>query len=231
MPQLLMCTLCDDVRFELGNKHTLVGLFDTFNVADFAQPLPAFRVFARLALDTPGTHEVKLQIVNAEGDFRVEVVGRLEARAPSEVSGRFESIFAATLAALTGAGGTFCAGADLKGVSQGRGNRVTEDGDGPMGPSRMLLCKPVLAAVEGYAVAGGLELAAWCDLRVAARDAVFGVFCRRWGVPLIDGGTVRLPRLIGMSRALDMILTGRAVDAAEAHAMGLANRIVEPGQS
>jgi len=100
MPQLLLCTLCDDVRFELGNKHTLVGLFDTFNVADFAQPLPPFRVFARFALDTPGSHEVKLQIVNAEGDFRVEVVGRLEARAPSEVSGRFESIFAATLAAL-----------------------------------------------------------------------------------------------------------------------------------
>jgi enoyl-CoA hydratase len=130
---------------------------------------------------------------------------------------------------LTGADGTFCAGADLKGVSQGRGNRVTEDGDGPMGPSRMLLSKPVLAAVEGYAVAGGLELAAWCDLRVAARDAVFGVFCRRWGVPLIDGGTIRLARLLGHSHALDLILTGRGVSGDEAQRMGLANRLVAPG--
>lgn len=134
---------------------------------------------------------------------------------------------------LTGAGGYFCAGADLKGVSEGRGNRVDDDMsvDGPMGPSRMVLSKPVIAAVEGYAVAGGLELALWCDLRVAAHDAVFGVYCRRWGVPLIDGGTVRLPRLIGHSHALDLILTGRGVSGDEAASMGLANRLVEPGHA
>jgi len=137
----------------------------------------------------------------------------------------------AAVAVLTGAGGTFCAGADLKGVADGRGNRVVADGDGPMGPSRMLLTKPVIAAVEGYAVAGGLELALWCDLRVAADDAVFGVFCRRWGVPLIDGGTIRLPRLIGHSHALDLILTGRGVHGNEAARMGLANRLVARGQA
>jgi enoyl-CoA hydratase len=135
------------------------------------------------------------------------------------------------VAVLTGAHGTFCAGADLKAISAGRGNRVTPDGDGPMGPSRMLLTKPVIAAVEGYAVAGGLELACWCDLRVAAHNAVFGVFCRRWGVPLIDGGTVRLPRLIGHSHALDLILTGRGVSGDEALRMGLANRLTEPGEA
>ena len=123
----------------------------------------------------------------------------------------------------------FCAGADLKAVGEGRGNAVTEAGDGPMGPTRMLLAKPVIAAVEGYAVAGGLELALWCDLRVAARDAVFGVFCRRWGVPLVDGGTVRLPRLIGHSHALDLILTGRGVSGDEALSMGLVNRMTDPG--
>jgi enoyl-CoA hydratase/carnithine racemase len=135
------------------------------------------------------------------------------------------------VAVLTGAGGTFCAGADLKAVSEGAGNTVRPEGDGPMGPSRMLLSKPVIAAVEGHAVAGGLELALWCDLRVAARDAVFGVFCRRWGVPLIDGGTVRLPRLIGHSHALDLILTGRGVSGEEARHMGLANRLTEPGEA
>lgn len=133
------------------------------------------------------------------------------------------------IAVLTGAGGAFCAGADLKAISSGGGNRAAPDGDGPMGPTRMLLDKPVIAAVEGHAVAGGLELALWCDLRVAARDAVFGVFCRRWGVPLIDGGTIRLPRLIGHSHALDMILTGRGVSGEEALRMGVANRLVEPG--
>ena len=142
---------------------------------------------------------------------------------------RFEADDALSVAILTGANGTFCAGADLKAVSQGRGNRVQHEGDGPMGPSRMLLAKPVIAAVEGFAVAGGIELAAWCDLRVAARDAVFGVFCRRWGVPLIDGGTVRLPRLIGHSHALDLILTGRGVSGDEALRIGLANRLTEPG--
>jgi enoyl-CoA hydratase len=135
------------------------------------------------------------------------------------------------VAVLTGAGGTFCAGADLKAFSTPRRNVVRDDGDGPMGSSRMLLGKPVLAAVEGYAVAGGLELAIWCDLRIAARDAVFGVFCRRWGVPLIDGGTVRLPRLIGHSHALDLILTGRGVSGDEARLMGLANRLTEPGEA
>jgi len=143
----------------------------------------------------------------------------------------FDADDEARVAVLTGAGGTFCAGADLKAFGTDRVNRVSDHGDGPMGVSRMALGKPVIAAVEGYAVAGGLELALWCDLRVAARDAVFGVFCRRWGVPLIDGGTVRLPRLIGESRALDLVLTGRPVDAEEAHTIGLANRVVEPGHA
>jgi enoyl-CoA hydratase len=134
-----------------------------------------------------------------------------------------------SVAVLTGANGTFCAGADLKALSSGRGNRLAPDGDGPMGPTRMVLSKPVIAAVEGHAVAGGLELALWCDLRVAAENASFGVFCRRWGVPLIDGGTVRLPRLIGQSRALDLILTGRAVSGVEAERIGLANRVCAPG--
>jgi enoyl-CoA hydratase len=144
---------------------------------------------------------------------------------------RFDADEAQRVAVLTGADGVFCAGADLKGVAEGRANRVAEDGDGPMGPTRMLLSKPVIAAVEGYAVAGGLELALWCDLRVAASDAVFGVFCRRWGVPLIDGGTIRLPRLVGHSHALDLILTGRGVSGTEAKQMGLVNRLVEPGQA
>lgn len=153
----------------------------------------------------------------------------------------FERDESASVAVLWGAGGTFCAGADLKAVATGRGNRVlpvkTGDefdplaADAPMGPTRMQLSKPVIAAVCGYAVAGGLELALWCDLRVAEEDAVFGVFCRRWGVPLIDGGTIRLPRLIGQSRALDMILTGRAVDAQEALTMGLVNRVVAKGKA
>ncbi len=125
----------------------------------------------------------------------------------------------------------FCAGADLKAVARGDGNRVSIEGDGPMGPSRMLLSKPVIGAISGHAVAGGLELALWCDMRVAERDAVLGVYCRRWGVPLIDGGTVRLPRLIGLGHALDLILTGRGVSAEEALAMGLVNRVVPPGQA
>ena len=136
-----------------------------------------------------------------------------------------------SVAVLTGSEGTFCAGADLKAISEGRGNRVSRSGNGPLGCSRMLLSKPVIAAVEGHAVAGGLELALWCDLRVAAEDAVFGVYCRRWGVPLVDGGTVRLSRLIGHSHALDMILTGRGVSGEEARMMGLANRLTAPGQS
>lgn len=141
----------------------------------------------------------------------------------------FDADGTAAVAVLTGSHGTFCAGADLTGVSDGRGNRVRPDGAGPMGPTRLLLSKPVIAAVEGHAVAGGLELAVWCDLRVAATDATFGVYCRRWGVPLVDGGTVRLPRLIGHSHALDLILTGRGVTGDEALRLGLANRLVEPG--
>ena len=135
------------------------------------------------------------------------------------------------VAILGGLGGTFCAGADLKAVAEGRGNRTEPKGDGPMGPSRMVLSKPVIAAISGYAVAGGMELALWCDLRVMESNAILGIFCRRWGVPLIDGGTIRLPRLIGMSRAMDLILTGRPVEANEALQMGLANRVVEEGEA
>lgn len=138
----------------------------------------------------------------------------------------------AAVAVLWGAGGTFCAGADLKALSSGSGaNSVTEGGDGPMGPTRMRLSKPVIAAIEGHAVAGGFELALWCDLRVAAGDATFGVFNRRWGVPLIDGGTIRLPRLIGEGRALDLILTGRAIGAGEAYELGIVNRLCDPGET
>jgi enoyl-CoA hydratase len=158
-------------------------------------------------------------------------VDRPTAGALADAFRRFDADESLAAAVLTGAGGAFCAGADLKALAEGRGNRVAEDGDGPMGPTRMLLGKPVIAAVEGPAVAGGLELALWCDLRVAARDAVFGVYCRRWGVPLIDGGTLRLPRLVGMSHALDLILTGRGVSGEEALRMGLANRLAEPGQA
>jgi len=156
-------------------------------------------------------------------------VDRATADALAHAFRRFDSDGSLSVAILTGADGAFCAGADLKAVAGGRGNRVTPDGDGPLGCTRMLLGKPVIAAVEGHAVAGGLELALWCDLRVAARDAVFGVYCRRFGVPLVDGGTVRLPRLIGMSHALDLILTGRGVTGEEAFRMGLANRLTEPG--
>src|SRR5690349_5012608 len=153
------------------------------------------------------------------------------ARALAEAFRAFEADPALRVAVLWGAGGTFCAGADLKARGTERGLRLAPDGDGPMGPSRMAFSKPTIAAVEGYAVAGGLELALMCDLRVAAETAIFGVFCRRWGVPLLDGGTVRLPRLIGLSRALDMILTGRPVDAREALAFGLANRVVPAGHA
>lgn len=154
------------------------------------------------------------------------------AAALAEAFRTFEADEALKVAILTGSEGQFCAGADLKAVASGqaaRANRIATDGDGPMGPTRMQLSKPVIAAVEGYCVAGGLELALWCDLRVASDRATFGVFCRRFGVPLIDGGTVRLPRLIGMSRAMDLILTGRAVTADEALHIGLANRVVPAG--
>ena len=166
-------------------------------------------------------------------------VDRAAADALAAAFTAFEEDASQRVAVLWGAGGNFCSGADLKALADGRGNRRAVPAkhpepltaDAPMGPTRMRLSKPVIAAVAGYAVAGGLELALWCDLRVAERGAVFGVFCRRWGVPLIDGGTVRLPRLIGQSRALDMILTGRAVEAEEALEMGLANRLVGPGEA
>jgi enoyl-CoA hydratase len=162
---------------------------------------------------------------------RRNAVDRVTARALADAFRAFDADAEAAVAVLAGAGGVFCAGADLKAVGTESGNRVEDDGDGPMGPTRMRLSKPVIAAIAGHAVAGGLELALWCDLRVADQDAVLGVFCRRWGVPLIDGGTVRLPRLIGASRAMDMILTGRAVGAEEAERMGLVNRVVPTGTS
>ncbi len=160
-------------------------------------------------------------------------VDRETAQALAEAFRAFDSDPSASVGVLCGEGETFCSGADLKAFAAGgpSRNRVAPEGDGPMGPSRLLLNKPVIAAIEGYAVAGGLELALWCDLRVVAEDATLGVFCRRWGVPLIDGGTVRLPRLIGLSRALDLILTGRPVSAAEAAEMGLANRVVPRGKT
>jgi enoyl-CoA hydratase len=158
-------------------------------------------------------------------------VDRDTAEALSSAFRAFDQDEEAAVGVLYGEGGVFCAGADLKAVAEGRFNRVDPEGDGPMGPSRMLLSKPVIAAIAGPAVAGGLELALWCDLRICEEDAVLGVFCRRWGVPLIDGGTIRLPRLIGLSRALDLILTGRAVKADEALQMGLVNRVAPKGQA
>jgi enoyl-CoA hydratase len=165
---------------------------------------------------------------------RPEVRNAVDGGTAKELAEAFRAFDAdpdAKVGVFFGEGGTFCAGADLKAVSEGRMPRLAPDGDGPMGPSRLMLNKPVIAAISGYAVAGGLELALWCDLRVAEEDAVLGVFCRRWGVPLIDGGTVRLPRLIGLSRALDLILTGRPVSAQEALGMGLVNRVVPRGQA
>ncbi|HTE51017.1 MAG TPA: crotonase/enoyl-CoA hydratase family protein [Kofleriaceae bacterium] len=156
-------------------------------------------------------------------------VDRETAAALADAFRRFDDDSEARVAVLWGANGTFCSGADLKAVAAGAGNRVSPDGDGPMGPTRMVLGKPVIAALSGHAVAGGLELALWCDLRIAEEDAVLGVFCRRWGVPLIDGGTMRLPRIVGHGRAMDLILTGRAVSAGEALAMGLVNRVVPVG--
>jgi enoyl-CoA hydratase len=158
-------------------------------------------------------------------------VDRDTAQALADAFRAFDADDTSRVAVLYGDHGTFCAGADLKALATGEGNRVAPDGDGPMGPSRMLLSKPVIAAIAGHAVAGGLELALWCDLRVAEEDAILGVFCRRFGVPLIDGGTIRLPRLIGLSRALDLILTGRAVKADEALAFGLVNRVVPTGDA
>lgn len=184
-----------------------------------------------------------LVLVHRDGPVTTISINRPEARnavdrptadALADAFRAFDADDDASVAVLTGVGGTFCAGADLKAIGTAEGdrvNRIAPDGDGPMGVSWMRLSKPVIAAVSGYAVAGGLELAVWADLRVADETAVFGVFCRRWGVPLIDGGTVRLPRLIGGSVAMDLILTGRPVDAAEALRIGLANRVVPAGSA
>ncbi len=172
-----------------------------------------------------------ITIITINRPERRNAVDRSAAGSLAEAFRAFDADGDKSVAVLTGAGEQFCSGADLKAIAEGGGNRMEAQGDGPMGPTRTALSKPVIAAVEGHAVAGGLELALWCDLRVAARDATFGVYCRRFGVPLVDGGTVRLPRLIGASRAMDMILTGRAVGAAEAFEWGLANRLAEPGRA
>lgn len=158
-------------------------------------------------------------------------VDRATAAALAQAFRNFEKSPELAVAVLAGAGGTFCSGADLKAIAQGTGNRVEVAGDGPMGPTRLRLSKPVIAAVAGHAVAGGLELALWCDLRVAATDAVLGVYCRRFGVPLVDGGSVRLPRLVGQSHALDLVLTGRGIGGTEARAIGLVNRLAPPGEA
>ncbi len=175
--------------------------------------------------------EDRVAIVTIDRPERRNAVDRPTADQLAAAFRRFDADPELDVAVLTGAGGCFCAGADLQAIHGGSPNRVEREGDGPMGPTRMLLGKPVIAAIEGWAVAGGLELALWCDLRVAARDAVFGVLCRRWGVPLIDGGTIRLPRLIGHAHALDLILTGREVSGDEARAIGLVNRLCDPGEA
>ena len=175
-----------------------------------------------------------LAVVTIDRPDVANAVDRPTADALADAFRRFDADEALSVAVLTGAGGKFCAGADLKAMREEgapRASRVEPEGDGPLGVTRMLLGKPVIAAVEGHAVAGGLEVALWCDLRVAAEDAVFGVYCRRWGIPLMDGGTIRLARLVGHSHALDMILTGRGVDGPEALRMGLANRVVPPGET
>lgn len=170
-------------------------------------------------------------IVTIDRPGRRNAVDEATASELAEAFERFDRDDGAHVAVLTGAGGNFCAGADLKALADGERRRVAEGGRGPMGPTRMRLSKPVIAAVEGYAVAGGMELALWCDLRVAAEDAIFGIFCRRFGVPLVDLGTIRLPRLVGHGRALDLIMTGRPVGASEALEIGLADRVVQSGRS
>src|SRR5689334_8686444 len=178
--------------------------------------------------------EDRVAVVTIDRPEVANAVDRPTADALVDAFKNFDADDSLAVAILTGAGGTFCAGADLKAMRSGDAERVVRvqpDGDGPVGPTRMLLSKPVIAAVEGHAVAGGLELSIWCDLRVAAEDAVFGVYCRRWGIPLMDGGTVRLPRLLGHSNALDLILTGRGVSGEEALRMGLANRLVPAGRA
>ena len=196
--------------------------------ADVEPPRPGTAVSGdavRVVRDGPVT------TVLLERPERRNAVDGPTAAALAQAFRAFDADPEAAVAVLHGVGGVFCAGADLEAIGTADGNRVADRGDGPMGPTRLRLSKPVIAAIAGHAVAGGLELALWCDLRVAEADAVLGVFCRRWGVPLIDGGTVRLPRLIGLSRALDMILTGRPVAATEAERIGLVNRVVEVGGS
>jgi enoyl-CoA hydratase len=172
-----------------------------------------------------------IHVVQIERPEHRNAVDAATARALADAFREFDADERSDVAILSGAGGTFCAGADLKAYARGDRRKVTEDGDGPMGPTRLRLSKPVIAAVEGHAVAGGCELALWCDLRVASQSAIFGIFCRRFGVPLIDLGTIRLPRLIGHSRAMDLILTGREVRAQEAFDIGLANRLVPAGEA
>ena len=209
--------------------------------AESAHAMPAHGGRARLRR-MPATDKTEKVRVERDGRVLVVTICRPEVRnaidgdTATALADAFRELDAdeeLSVGVLTGDGGTFCAGADLGAIASGRGNRIEADvsRDGPLGPTRLLLSKPVIAAVEGYAVAGGLELALWCDMRVAATDAVFGVYCRRWGVPLVDGGTIRLPRLIGHSHAMDLILTGRGVSGDEARAMGLANRIVAPGHA
>ena len=176
-------------------------------------------------------HEGPVTIVTINRPDVRNCVNRATAEELAEAWRAFDADDNAKVGVFCGEKTGFCAGADLKAVTSSEGNRAAPDGDGPMGPSRMLLSKPVIGAITGHAVAGGLELALWCDMRIAEEDAVLGVFCRRWGVPLIDGGTVRLPRLIGLGHAMDMILTGRPVGAEEALAMGLVNRVVPHGQA
>ncbi len=192
------------------------------------------------ALPTYRPYKRETLVVERDGPVTIVTIDRPERRnaVDSVCADQLRETFLAfdadetqSVAVLTGAQGTFCAGADLKGIAEGDRRPIPDDGPGPMGPTRLTLAKPVIAAVEGYAVAGGIELALWCDLRVAAEDAIFGVFCRRFGVPLCDLGTVRLPRLLGHSRAMDLILTGRAVVAPEGLTMGLVNRVVAPGET
>ena len=180
-----------------------------------------------LAID----RQAEVWVLTMERQRHRNAVDRAQARRLVEAFEAFEADERATVAILRGGGGEFCSGADLKAFARGEGNRLERSGSGPMGPTRMRLSKPVIAAVEGHAVAGGLELALWCDLRVADTTAVFGVYCRRFGVPLIAGGTYRLPRVIGEGRAMDMILTGRSVEAEEAHRIGLCDRLVEKGRA
>lgn len=177
------------------------------------------------------TDDGPVRIVTIDRPERRNAVDSIAAAALLDAFERFDADDRAAVAVLTGAGGFFCAGADLKALAEGDRRPVSDDGPGPMGPTRLVLSKPVIAAIEGPAVAGGLELALWCDLRVVARDATLGVFCRRFGVPLVDRGTINLPRLIGHSRAMDLLLTGRGIEGVEAERIGLANRVSEPEQA